>query len=41
MDSDSQRPSGLNAHYTLPALAEVFREFRLAAEALAAGRGEG
>lgn len=25
-------PSGLNAHYTLPALAEVFREFRLAVE---------
>jgi len=25
-------PSGLNAHYTLPALAEVFREFRLTVE---------
>jgi len=25
-------PSGLNAHYTLPALAEVFRTFRLAVE---------
>lgn len=26
-------PSGLNAHYTLPALAQVFRAFRLAVEA--------